>query len=270
LISGTTNPAKVIGFLDVTGIWDPSLMFVMGGAIAIGFFGFRFAKTRRESLFGRVINLNDLKSIDAKLIFGSAIFGMGWGLSGFCPGPAIASIGTGARQAILVCCRDDRRNDHCRAVSRSVRRKRMFDVILPVAGVWANIGVMAAVGLLIAIRLWPIWRWRRISDDADFDFPGRATFNCRGHRLGSTALPPQALAPQRLYRNHLIDKTLSAFLLMGAMVGTGLGIAAFNKLNTLGQFEIFIAIAYVMLLGSVGSLMLNESLLIVSSSAPQG
>lgn len=101
LISGMTNPAKVIGFLDITGLWDPSLMFVMGGAAAIGFFGFQFAKSRRESFFGRVINLNDFKSIDVRLIVGAAIFGMGWGLSGFCPGPAIVSIGTGEWKAIL-------------------------------------------------------------------------------------------------------------------------------------------------------------------------
>lgn len=101
LISGMTNPAKVIGFLDISGQWDPSLIFVMGGAAAIGFFGFRFAKSRRESFFGRVINLNDFKTIDAKLILGSAIFGIGWGLSGFCPGPAIVAIGTGAWQSVL-------------------------------------------------------------------------------------------------------------------------------------------------------------------------
>lgn len=101
ILGGMTNPAKVIGFLDLTGLWDPSLMFVMGGAAAIGFFGFRFAKARRESLFGRVINLNDFKSIDVSLILGAAIFGTGWGLSGFCPGPAIASLGTGEWKAFL-------------------------------------------------------------------------------------------------------------------------------------------------------------------------
>lgn len=101
IISGMTNPAKVIGFLNISGDWDPSLMFVMGGAVVIGFFGFRVAKTRRESLFGRVISLNDFKSIDARLIVGAAIFGAGWGLSGFCPGPAIASLGTGEWKALL-------------------------------------------------------------------------------------------------------------------------------------------------------------------------
>jgi len=101
LLSGMTNPAKVIGFLDITGVWDPSLMFVMGGAVAIGFFGFRLAKARGAGLFGRLISLNDSKPIDVKLIVGASIFGIGWGLSGFCPGPVITAIGTGQWQAIL-------------------------------------------------------------------------------------------------------------------------------------------------------------------------
>ena len=101
ILSGMMNPAKVIGFLDITGMWDPSLMFVMGGAAVIGFFGFRWAKTRGTSLFGRVISLNDFKSIDVKLITGSAIFGIGWGLSGYCPAPVIASIGTGEWKSAL-------------------------------------------------------------------------------------------------------------------------------------------------------------------------
>jgi uncharacterized membrane protein YedE/YeeE len=101
LLSGMTNPAKVIGFLDLVGQWDPSLVCVMGGAAIIGFFGFRFAKLRQASLFGRVISLNDFKSIDMRLICGSAIFGIGWGLSGFCPGPAIVSVGMGEWKALL-------------------------------------------------------------------------------------------------------------------------------------------------------------------------
>ena len=99
LLGGMTNPAKVIGFLDLTGSWDPSLAFVMGGAVVIGFFAFRVAKGRTQSLFGRVILLNDLKPIDLKLVAGSVIFGVGWGLSGFCPGPAIASLGAGEWKA---------------------------------------------------------------------------------------------------------------------------------------------------------------------------
>lgn len=101
IVSGMTNPAKVIGFLDISSLWDPSLMFVMGGAALIGFFGFRIAKTRRESLFGRVISLNNVKPIDASLVVGAAIFGVGWGFSGLCPGPAIATLGTGEWKAGL-------------------------------------------------------------------------------------------------------------------------------------------------------------------------
>lgn len=101
IASGMTNPAKVIGFLDIAGAWDPSLMFVMGGAVVIGFVGFRLAKTWREKRLDRVISLNDFKTIDASLIVGAAIFGVGWGLSGFCPGPAIAALGTGEWKALL-------------------------------------------------------------------------------------------------------------------------------------------------------------------------
>jgi len=101
LVGGMSNPAKVIGFLDLTGMWDPSLAFVMGGAVIIGLVAFRIAKTRHESLFGRVINLNNMKSIDVSLLAGAAIFGTGWGLSGFCPGPAIVSLGMGEWKAIF-------------------------------------------------------------------------------------------------------------------------------------------------------------------------
>ncbi len=101
IISGMTNPAKVIGFLDISGAWDPSLMMVMGGAVGIGLIGFWIAKTRRDSVFGRVINLNDTKPVDVRLVAGAAVFGIGWGLSGLCPGPAIAALGTGEFNAIL-------------------------------------------------------------------------------------------------------------------------------------------------------------------------
>jgi uncharacterized membrane protein YedE/YeeE len=101
LLGGMTNPGKVIGFLDITGHWDPSLAFVMGGAVIVSFFAFRYAKPLKQSLFGRVIMLSDLKAIDLKLVAGSVIFGIGWGLSGFCPGPAIASLGTGEWKAAL-------------------------------------------------------------------------------------------------------------------------------------------------------------------------
>lgn len=101
IISGMTNPAKVIGFLDISGAWDASLMMVMGGAVLVGLFGFRIAKARRESIFGRVINLDNSKPIDVPLVAGAAVFGVGWGLAGFCPGPAIVSLGTGEAKAVV-------------------------------------------------------------------------------------------------------------------------------------------------------------------------
>jgi len=101
IVGGMVNPAKVIGFLDFFGLWDPSLAFVMGGAIMVSFVAFRAAKQREFSLLGRVINLNDSKSIDLRLVLGSGLFGIGWGISGFCPGPAIASLGAGEGKAYL-------------------------------------------------------------------------------------------------------------------------------------------------------------------------
>ena len=101
IVGGMINPGKVIGFLDFFGQWDPSLAFVMGGAVIISFVAFRVAKQREFSLLGRVINLNDSKSIDLRLVLGSGLFGIGWGLSGFCPGPAIAALGTGEWKAYL-------------------------------------------------------------------------------------------------------------------------------------------------------------------------
>ena len=101
LLSGMTDPGKVIGFLDVTGAWDPSLAFVMGGAVILAFIAFRIARNWTSSLLGRVIIPSDSKLIDFKLVAGSALFGVGWGLSGFCPGPALVSMGTGEIKAII-------------------------------------------------------------------------------------------------------------------------------------------------------------------------
>jgi uncharacterized membrane protein YedE/YeeE len=101
LLSGMTDPAKVIGFLNVTGVWDPSLAFVMGGAVLLSFFAFRISRNWSSSLLGRVIILSDSKYIDAKLVLGSALFGIGWGLSGFCPGPAITSLASGEIKSLI-------------------------------------------------------------------------------------------------------------------------------------------------------------------------
>jgi uncharacterized membrane protein YedE/YeeE len=95
ILSGMTNPAKVIGFLDVAGNWDPSLGFVMGGAILVGVFAFRFAAIRRQTFSGTPIQLPAARHIDKRLVFGSFAFGVGWGLAGYCPGPAVASLATG-------------------------------------------------------------------------------------------------------------------------------------------------------------------------------
>jgi len=91
-LSGMTNPANVIGFLDVSGSWNPSLMFVMGGAVLVAFFGFRLALKRPTPLFETRFFTPDKTPVDSKLVIGAAIFGVGWGLSGYCPGPALASL----------------------------------------------------------------------------------------------------------------------------------------------------------------------------------
>jgi uncharacterized membrane protein YedE/YeeE len=101
IFSGMTNPEKVIGFLDVTGKWDPSLFFVMLGAISISFFAFRQATKKSTSILGQPMSIPTKKEIDLRLIVGSIIFGIGWGLAGYCPGPGIASIATSKLQPII-------------------------------------------------------------------------------------------------------------------------------------------------------------------------
>lgn len=100
LLSGMTDPAKVIGFLDLAGAWDPSLAFVMGGAILVGVFAFAFAKRRTTDFFGDAIRWPTSTAIDRRLIVGSLVFGAGWGLAGFCPGPALVSLGAGVPKAL--------------------------------------------------------------------------------------------------------------------------------------------------------------------------
>lgn len=94
ILSGMTDPKKVMGFLDFIGNWDPSLMFVMIGAISISFVGFQLTKNRTKSLLDAPLNLPKNSKITLPLMLGSALFGIGWGLSGLCPGPAIVSIST--------------------------------------------------------------------------------------------------------------------------------------------------------------------------------
>jgi uncharacterized membrane protein YedE/YeeE len=91
-ISGMINPAKIIAFLDVTGRWDPSLLVVMAAALAVSFVGYRIVLARRAPLFEPAFQLPKKTAIDRPLLAGSALFGVGWGLAGLCPGPAIAAI----------------------------------------------------------------------------------------------------------------------------------------------------------------------------------
>ena len=101
ILSGMTDPGKVIGFLDVAGNWDPSLAFVMGGAILVGVFAFTVARRRARSFLGHALYLPTRRDLDARLIGGSIVFGIGWGLAGFCPGPALVAFGAGVDQAAV-------------------------------------------------------------------------------------------------------------------------------------------------------------------------
>lgn len=101
LLSGMTDPGKVIGFLNLAGDWDPSLALVMGGAILVGVFAFAFAKKRTTTFLGDALHLPSASDIDRPLIVGSLMFGVGWGLAGFCPGPALVSLGSGQPKALV-------------------------------------------------------------------------------------------------------------------------------------------------------------------------
>ncbi len=101
IVSGMTDPGKVLGFLDLAGLWDPSLAFVMGGAVMIGLVAFTVAKKRSATLLGGVLQLPKSTVIDKRLVIGSLLFGAGWGLAGFCPGPALVSLAMGQSKALL-------------------------------------------------------------------------------------------------------------------------------------------------------------------------
>ncbi len=101
LLSGMTDPGKVLGFLDLFGAWDPSLALVMGGAIAVGFFAFALAAKRTTNFFGGLLQLPTSTVIDRRLVVGSLLFGAGWGLAGFCPGPALVSMASGQPKALV-------------------------------------------------------------------------------------------------------------------------------------------------------------------------
>ena len=101
LIGGMTDPGKVLGFLDLAGAWDPSLAFVMGGAVLVGLVAFTLARKRTTNLFGGAMRLPQSTDIDRPLVIGALLFGAGWGLAGFCPGPAIVSMAAGEPKALL-------------------------------------------------------------------------------------------------------------------------------------------------------------------------
>lgn len=101
ILSGMTDPGKVIGFLDLFGAWDPSLALVMGGAILVGVFAFAVAKKRTTTFLNEALHLPTSSDIDKRLLVGGLMFGVGWGLAGFCPGPALVSLGTGEPKAAV-------------------------------------------------------------------------------------------------------------------------------------------------------------------------
>jgi len=101
ILSGMTDPGKVLGFLDLFGAWDPSLALVMGGAILVGLLAFAVAKKRTTTFLGGALQLPTSTAIDMRLLAGSLLFGAGWGLAGFCPGPALVSLGSGQPKALV-------------------------------------------------------------------------------------------------------------------------------------------------------------------------
>lgn len=101
ILSGMSNPAKVVAFLDLGGIWDPSLAFVMGGAIAVAAPAFAWARRRNQTLLNTPLDLPTKTGIDRRLVGGSLLFGAGWGLAGFCPGPALVTAAAGFPGALL-------------------------------------------------------------------------------------------------------------------------------------------------------------------------
>lgn len=100
-VSGMTNPDKVLNFLDLAGRWDPSLALVMGGALAVAIPGYAWVRRREVSLVGDPIPPAPAPRLDARLLTGSAVFGIGWGIAGYCPGPALANLAHGSAEPLL-------------------------------------------------------------------------------------------------------------------------------------------------------------------------
>ncbi|MEX1197674.1 MAG: YeeE/YedE family protein [Pseudohongiellaceae bacterium] len=101
LVSGMANPDKVLSFLDLAGAWDPSLALVMSGAVAVGMIAFTVAGKRSTSLLGEPMRIPTRTDLDRRLVLGSLGFGVGWGLAGFCPGPALVAVGAGEMKALV-------------------------------------------------------------------------------------------------------------------------------------------------------------------------
>jgi len=101
ILSGMANPAKVIGFLDIDGPWDPSLGLVMGGGLVVGSIGFAVLKKQNKTLLGEPLNLPASRKIDLRLILGSILFGIGWGITGICPGPGLVLLGAGIPEGLI-------------------------------------------------------------------------------------------------------------------------------------------------------------------------
>lgn len=101
ILAGMANPAKVLAFLDLAGLWDPTLAVVMGGAIAVGLIAFKIAGKRTRSFLGLAMNIPTSRIIDKRLVIGSLIFGIGWGLVGICPAPAFVLLGAGSIKGMV-------------------------------------------------------------------------------------------------------------------------------------------------------------------------
>lgn len=101
ILSGMANPAKVIGFLDIAGPWDPSLGLVMGGGLVMGSIGFALLKKQPKTLLGEPLNLPASRKIDLRLVLGSVLFGIGWGMTGICPGPGLVLLGAGIPEGVI-------------------------------------------------------------------------------------------------------------------------------------------------------------------------